>query len=223
MIKIYRGTSTLGVALFHLDTGKFLYAELCERDRLVNFVNSFPEHPVEILIDADWKDEVQELFFLIPHIQEIAKVTPVKKLNVEYMLAEHLKEKKVRKKFPLLLALGITLGSLLLIPTSIEYKNSVLIQAQSNQEFAENFINNQPNPESLQQLYISLDNLYSKVRVEGVTYTDGTFKVVFSSTNENLKPADFEGFEQASLKVVSSLQEDKDSSPIHIYELEGQL
>ncbi|MFF2798202.1 hypothetical protein [Lysinibacillus xylanilyticus] len=223
MIHIFKGDNELGFALFDEDTGKFEYGELCHLERLKTFVNSYPEHPVVIFAERDWlEEELQQIYFLIPHLQHWAKVKTMKKVSVKQMLVKSAKDKKKKNPVFLYLFAGVILGCFLLMPTSSEYKNSVLVKAQSTKETMEEFVQKQPNMQSRQQLYTSLVNLYQKVRVEAVTYTDGSFKVIFSATSQDLKITDFPEFKKATLKKVSSLENGKDAN-IHIYELEGSL
>lgn len=222
MIHIYRGDSEIGVALYDLDTNKFVYGEMCSKERLITFVTSFPDHPVTIFIENAWKDEVQEIYFLLPHLQDLAKVKVQKRVDVKLMLSKAAKVKVKRNLSLVYLVIGIMVGCMLLIPTSLEYKASVLTQAKTLEGFTEDFVKTQPNTESLQDLYTSINKLYSEVRVEAVTYSVGSFKVIFSSANQDLTVADLEGFEKATLTKVSSLENGEDSS-VHIYELEGNL
>lgn len=222
MIHIFKAASDLGVALFDQETEKFVYGELCEKDRLVAFVNSFSEHDVVIFIERTWQEELEEIYFLLPHLRDLAQVKILRKVPVKQLLAKSAKEKKKRNPFFLYAFIGIIVGCLFLMPTSLEYRGSVLIKAQSSKEFTADFVQKQPKVESRQQLYTSISKLYRQVRVEAITYSSGSFKIIFSTANENLKVSDLEGFDKATLKKVSSLENGKDAN-IHIYELEGSL
>lgn len=222
MIKIFKSESELGFAIFDLENNKFLYGELCEKKRLVSIVNSFPEHDVTIFIEKAWQDDIQEIFFLLPHLQDLAQVKVLRKISVQQMIAGSTKTERNKSFFSLYISIGVIIGALLLLPTSMEYKNSVLVKAQAIEGMTEDFLENQPDEQYRQQLYTSIDGLHQKVRVEAVTYSSGTFKIIFSSANAELQVTDLEGFEKATLVKVSSLGNDKDAN-IHIYELEGSL
>lgn len=222
MIKIFKGQSDLGFSLFDLDSNKFLYGEVCSKDRLVSIVNSFPEHEVTIIIEKAWQDDIQEIFFILPHLQDLARVKLVSKLSVTQMIASSTKTVKKKSFFSLYISIGVILGTLLLIPTSTEYKNSVLVKAQSVESMTVDFLENQPDEQYRQLLYTSIDGLHQKVRVEAVTYSVGTFKIIFSSANPDLQLTDLAGFEKATLVKVSSLGNEGEAN-IHIYELEGSL
>lgn len=223
MIKIFKSETELGFSLFDVDSNKFLYGEVCGKERLVSIVNSFPEHVVMIFIEKAWQDDIQEIFFLIPHLQDLAQVIVMKKIVVSEMIASSTKPiKKKRSFFYLYISIGVILGALLLIPTSTEYKNSVLVKAQSVENMTAEFLENQPDEQSKQLLYTSIDGLHQKVRVEAVTYSVGTFKIIFSSANGDLQLTDLTGFEKATLVKVSTLGNEGEAN-IHIYELEGSL
>jgi len=222
MIHIYRADSEVGVALFDLVTGKFLYGELCNSERLIKFVNNFPEHPVTIFVERGWKEEIEEVFFLLPHLQDIATVKTVRKVSPKQMLIKDGKNKPKLKPGFLCVCIGVMLGCLLLIPTSFEYRDSVLTKAKSVETMTEEFVQNQPDKQSVQQLYTSISGVYSKANVEAVTYSAGTFKIVFSSVNGELQSSHFDGFEKATLTKVASLEDGKGAT-VHVYEMEGSL
>ena len=222
MIHIYRADSELAVALFDLKTNKFKFGELCSKERLIRFVSSFPEHPVVIYVERAWKDEVQEIFFLLPHLQNTATVKTVRKLSPREMLAKVSKNKQKKSPVLMCMCVGIMIGCLLLFPKSLEYRDSVLAKAKNIEDMTEEFLAKHPEKESVQNLYTSLSGLYAKVNVETITYSTGSFKVVFSSINGDLKSESFDGLEKATLTKVATL-DDGNGVYIYVYEMEGNL
>ena len=221
MIHIYRADTELGVALFN-ETNKFLYGEICSPQRLIKFVNDFPEHDVTVFIERQFKDDLQELYYLLPQLQDACTVKTLRKVNPRDLLKKNAQVKPKLKPTLICVCMGVMLGCTLLIPKSLEYRDSVLVKAQTVEGFTEEFAENQPKAEDVQKLYTSLSGLLAKVNVESITYSTGNFKVVFSSINEELQSTDFDGLDKATLTQVATL-EDGQQGTIYIYELEGSL
>ena len=222
MIKIYGAASDLGVALFDPDTNKYLYGELCTAQRVKEIVINFPQHDIELWCEREWRDDLQELLFLLPHLEGTADINVKSKINVQKSLIDAAKVKQKRNFILIYISIGIMLGSLIMVPTAMEYRNSVLSQAQSMQSFTAEFAQNKPDEQKVQELYVSLDKLYSRVRIESVSYSMGKFTVIFSSANDDVRLEDLEGFEGATLEKLSVLENKKGSS-VTLYELEGNL
>ena len=222
MINVYKSKKEIGIVLFDLETSEFLYAEKCNRERLMTFITSFPDHEVQIYIEREWREDLQELFFLLPHLQDIATIHLVNKVNVDDSIKSSA-QNKVTHKYPFMYFLaGIILGTLLLIPTVSEYRSSVLTQAKVTEGFAEKFVASQPEQGELKQLYTSIQSLYHTVSVEAITYSEGGFEVIFSSVNSNLTLGDLGVSQADTLKLVSTLKQ-SDGYSIHIYKMEGEL
>lgn len=222
MIEIYKSETELGFSILDLNTEEFQYGEVCDSNRLIAIVNSFPEHEVIIYVERAWQEDLQDIFFLMPHLQDLATVKTERKVSVKQMISQASKP-KVRSSYISIYAfLGIIIGSLFLIPISTEYKSSVLVQAQSIEKVTHDFAKNQPNKQTRKELYTSLDKLNQKVRIDAVTYSSGKYKVVFSSGNGKLKLKDLGKFKKAKLNPATSLGSEQ-GVRVYIYELEGNL
>lgn len=222
MIHIYRAsTPQMGVALFN-ESGKFMYGELCNAERLVKFINNFPEHNVTVFIESAWKDDIQELYYLLPQLQDACIIKTMRKVNPRDLLERSAQVKPKVKPTLLCICIGIMLGCLLLVPRSLEYRDSVLVKAEAMEGFTQEFAENQPKTEDVQNLYTSLSGLYAKVNVETITYSSGTFKVVFSSINGKLTTSEFKGLEEAKLTLAATLEDGKQGT-VYVYEMEGSL
>lgn len=223
MIKIFKSETELAFALYSLETNKFMYGELCSAERLRLILNNFPMHDIELYVEKGPDEDLQEFFYLIPHLKDLAKVYKQRKVNVQAMLDNSTNQTKKKKPFTLAkLSLGVIIGACMLIPTSNEYKSSVLSQAQAVERMTTEFAESQPEWESVSSLYSSIESLYKEVRVESITYSSGKYKIVFSTIEKDLTIDKLLNFPTATLTNLSS-QKSKEGDLVYIYELEGEI
>lgn len=208
--------------MYDLNTNLFQYGEACSKSRLANIINNFPEHEVEIHIEKVHKEDVAELYYLMPHLKDLAIVRTTKKIDVIKSIANATEPVRQKNFTYLYLAIGVVLGSLLLLTTSLEYRNSVMVKAKNTVTMVEEFKENQPELESRNKLYTYVTSVTQVVNVESVVYADGKYNFIVSSTDPNLTQEDFKELPGVKVKKTSSL-ESKEGKQIHLYQMEGDL
>lgn len=220
MINIYRADQEIGVALFD-DKGKFSYAERCSHERMIALVNAFPSTQFRLFVAEDSEHLIEDTFEYLPHIETLTRVTTVKGLDVLDTL-KSLNRKDTGKRNNLLIysALGVLLGCVILIPTSNEYKNSVLEQAKVMQEYT---AAKPTESKDATKLSDSIDALYDEYKVEAVYFSGSSYKVIFTSDNGELSFSDFSEFPDSTLTLELALTDEDSEEEIFIYRLEGEI
>lgn len=221
MISIIKTTREVGVVIYDDKNGKFLHGERCDDHRMVSLVNAFPTNKVEIVVDYEYPEVTDDIFSHLPHLEVLAQVKKVKELSVgNYLInASKVKRKTNKSKTLIYAATGIILGCAILIPTSKEYKSSVLEQAKVMQEYTEEQASGNAGSE---QLAKAIEGLHGTYKVDAVVSNYDGYKIVLTASSADLTIDDFGDFPNAGLTKEMSLVNDE-GEEVHIYRLEGTL
>lgn len=223
MIKVLIDGSDYVVGLFS-DNGVFQHGEICDKVRLVELVNAFPDR--QVYLETKEESLIDEVYFMLPHIRGTSPMKVVGKLDsrkeLDYWLASSVVTVKNRgaSKLVALISCGVILGSLLLLPISSEYRSTVLATSQLK---LDNYAPQDPSlfrTLDLSVLYTFVKSEYRALDVESISFVGGIATVLFSSDKESLTPHPTELLPTSSLTKVDT-RKIENGSTIYFYKLEG--
>lgn len=223
MIKVLVDGSTYVVGLF-ADGEVFQHGEICDKLRLTELINAFPNRQVYLeTLDESLLDEV---YFMLPHIRGVSPVKTVSKLDsqkeLNYWLSSSYVSTKKRgvNKLISLISCGVILGSLLLMPISSEYNSTVLATSQLK---LDNYAPQDPSlfrTLDLSSLYTFVQSTYNPLDVESISFVGGTARVIFSSNKESIDTHLTDLLPDARIIKVDT-RKIQDGSTVYFYKLEG--
>lgn len=222
MIKVLLDGSAYVVGFF-TETGIFQHGEACEKERLVELVNAFPDR--QVYFETTDEFLFDEIYFMLPHLRGTCPIKITRSLNIEKELEYWLLRKRSAKKRSVselicLISIGIILGVLLLLPVSKEYKSTVLAISEVK-------IDNYSSPDpvvtktlDLSSLYTFVQYSYNAVDVTSISFVNGKVTMDFTSDKVFLDKNQMELLTDTTLTRLDTIKSDNDSI-LYNYKLEG--
>lgn len=197
-----------------------VHAEICDVERLAKVAESFPELQVTVIVEKDWKDVLEDLYFHAPFMRDTVRIQIVKKIDLNHEIEKAVTPPVKKRNMFWAIPIGILFGTIMLVPLSNEYNESVALKANTVKELTDGLSNSPEDLSARTKLMKVIRTLESTQDIRSVSYKDGKYKMVLASSK---KKADVSYFGLPNAKITNYKVVSKDNKIKYLYEIGGRI